>query len=47
MSEDPTQHLTAVEMLRLILADVRDMKTRLGALNSIESRLTAGRAEGE
>jgi predicted nucleic acid-binding Zn-ribbon protein len=35
MSEDPTKDLTAVEMLRLLLADVRDMKDRLGALESV------------
>jgi hypothetical protein len=49
MSEDPTQDLpiqdlSAVEMLRLVLADVRDMKTRLGSLESavagMDSRLT-------
>ena len=45
MSEDSTQNLstendsskdlTAVEMLRLVLADVRHMKTRLGALETL------------
>lgn len=42
MSEDsPTSDLTAAEMLRLVLADVREMKNKLGALDSIESRLAA------
>jgi hypothetical protein len=45
MNEDPTRDLTAVEMLRLVLADVRDMKDRLGAIESatqgVESRLAA------
>jgi hypothetical protein len=43
-SKDPTQDLTAVEMLRLVLADVRDMKARLSSLESetrgVASRLT-------
>jgi hypothetical protein len=29
MSEDPTQDLTAVEMLRLVLTDVRSISLRL------------------
>jgi septal ring factor EnvC (AmiA/AmiB activator) len=35
-TSDLTQDLSAVEMLRLVLADVRDMKSRLGA---VEDRL--------
>jgi chromosome segregation ATPase len=39
MSEDLTKDLTAVEMLRLLLADVRDMKARLTALEArVEDR---------
>lgn len=39
MSEDPTKDLTAVEMLRLLLANVRDMKARLTALETcVEDR---------
>jgi chromosome segregation ATPase len=38
MTDDPTKDLTAVEMLRLVLTDVREMKTRLGA---VEDRLGA------
>jgi septal ring factor EnvC (AmiA/AmiB activator) len=40
MTDDPTKDLNAVEMLRLVLTDVRDMKDRLGALESlVEDRL--------
>lgn len=47
MSEDPTQDLptqdlSAVEMLSLVLADVRDMKTRLGALESETRGVASG-----
>ena len=42
MPEDPTRDLTAVEMLRLLLADVRDMKGRLGAL---ETKVAALKSE--
>jgi hypothetical protein len=39
-TSDLTQDLTAVEMLRLVLADVRDIKARVGALEAIvEDRL--------
>lgn len=49
MSEDPTKDLTAVEMLRAVLADVRDMKARLGAVEdgivtfkvTVDDRLSA------
>lgn len=34
MSEDSTKDLTTDEMLRLLLADMRDVKGRLGALEA-------------
>ena len=34
MTDDPTQDLTAVEMLRLVLSDVRDIKARVATLEA-------------
>lgn len=34
MTNDPTKNLTMDEILRALLADVRDMKARLGALDA-------------
>jgi hypothetical protein len=46
MSEDPTKDLTAVEMLRLVLADVRDIKARLATLEArVEDRFGAVETE--
>jgi outer membrane murein-binding lipoprotein Lpp len=39
-TSDLTQDLSAVEMLRLVLSDVRDIKARVGALEAVvEDRL--------
>jgi sirohydrochlorin ferrochelatase len=35
MTDDPTQDLNAVDLLRLVLADVRQMKDQIGALQAI------------
>ncbi len=35
MSNDPTKDLTTDEMLRALLADMRDVKDRLGKLESV------------
>lgn len=44
MTDDPTKDLTAVEMLRLLLTDVRDMK---GGLGQVETRLGALESSAE
>ncbi|MGH9755328.1 MAG: hypothetical protein ACREA2_21325 [Blastocatellia bacterium] len=42
LSEDPTKDLTAVEMLRLLLADVRDIER-----DAVQSRLSSRIASPE
>jgi hypothetical protein len=41
MIDDPTQDLTAVDMLRLALADVRGIKAGLGAVEAGQAALQA------